>query len=253
MKILVNKVSLNKILDKVSFSIRERDVIALLGSNGAGKSTILNIILGLCKPTSGSVMYDKVNLGTVFQDNVLDNKLSVYKNLLYRIKNKNDLERALNKIENSGININLNYENLSGGQKRIVNYFRVVATKPNCLILDELTAGIDFDMRKSIWSDISSYIKKSACGVVYTTHILEEISHANKVIVIKSGKVTFFDTVEKFYEGMPRYKLVLAEQSKYFKTSKEAVEFLKKENKLNNDFEIKKTTYSDLFANIKGN
>lgn len=253
MKLLVDRVSKNNILDEISFSIGDGDRIALVGPNGAGKTTILNIIMNLVEPTSGKVCKNNVKLATVFQNNVLDKELTVLQNIRCRISDVSEVKKIREKLKEFNINEQLHYSNLSGGQKRIVNYLRAVAEQPNCLILDEFSAGIDVDIRQTIWKELDVYLDKNKCGVIFTTHLLDELNNANKILFISEGTVKYFGNISKFMKKIAKVKLTFhsTDDVKYFNTSSEAVTFVEKHNLLDKDFEIKKATYTDLFRNME--
>lgn len=253
-KLVVDKLSYSNILKDISFSLSEGDVIALIGPNGAGKTTLLKNVMGLTKSESGTMNFKNIgNIAAVFQDNLLDGELSVQQNYRYRINKKTNYIFALNKLKEFNINPKTLYSNLSGGQKRIVNYLRAIAIHPNFLLLDELTAGIDVDIRKTIWRDLNSYLDEERCGAIFTTHLLNELDNANKILFLENGKVKYFGNMTNFMSRMPKVKLLLEsfDETKYFDSSKQAVEFIQKHGLENMNFEIMKTSYTDLFRNVE--
>lgn len=253
MKVEIDGISYDNILKDISFSITKGDVIALVGINGAGKTTLLRNIMGLLKPTSGTINLEDVKLATVFQDNILDGELSIKQNYKYRINNKSQYEFALKKLGEFEINSKVLYSRLSGGQKRIVNYIRAMAMQPSCLILDELSAGIDVDIRQAIWQDLSGYLENGISGVIFTTHQLEEMDKANKVLFLESGEVKYFGNMTNFMDRMPKVKLIVKgiQKVEYFDSSEQAIEFVKKYGLQKTNFEIMQTSYTDLFQNME--
>lgn len=143
-------------LDQVDLDVKEGQLIAYLGTNGAGKSTTINILTGLLAPTSGTVTYaNNLKIGVVFQSSVLDNNLSVKDNLyfrarMYRTYSQGWLEEL---IELIGLKkfLNQKYGTLSGGQKRRGDIARALIGHPNILFLDEPTTGLDLQTRLAIW------------------------------------------------------------------------------------------------------
>lgn len=197
-----------KAVDDLSFTVREGELFAFLGVNGAGKSTTISIICGQLRKDSGKVIIDgcdidkdidapKKGLGVVFQTSGLDKQLSVYENLrsraaLYGIFGKNfeeklkvlcellDLEEILKRPVGK----------LSGGQSRRVDIARAIIHDPKILILDEPTTGLDPQTRKNIWNVIEKLRRERGVTVLLTTHYMEEAADADYVVIIDSGKIS---------------------------------------------------------------
>lgn len=197
-----------KAVDDLSFTVREGELFAFLGVNGAGKSTTISIICGQLRKDSGKVIVDgcdidkdidapKKGLGVVFQTSGIDKQLSVYENLrsraaLYGIFGKNfdeklkvlcellDLEEILKRPVGK----------LSGGQSRRVDIARAIIHDPKILILDEPTTGLDPQTRKNIWNVIEKLRRERGVTVLLTTHYMEEAADADYVVIIDSGKIS---------------------------------------------------------------
>ena len=194
-------------VNDLSFCVKEGELFAFLGVNGAGKSTTINVMCGQLPNDSGSIIVDGYNLdndadlikqkiGVVFQNSILDQSLSVYDNLknraaLYGIVG-NDFKKRLTKLakllefENL---IKREFRKLSGGQKRKIDIARALLHQPKILILDEPTTGLDPQTRKLIWSVISDLRKKENMTVFLTTHYMEEAADASYVVIIDNGKI----------------------------------------------------------------
>lgn len=192
----------------LSFQVREGDLFAFLGVNGAGKSTTINILCGQLSKDSGSVVIGgedldrnvdsiKRGLGVVFQNSVLDSALSVYDNLesraaLYGITGEAFRKRL------SELTKLLDFENLlkrtvgklSGGQRRRIDVARALLHKPRILILDEPTTGLDPQTRKTLWSVISDLRKNENMTVFLTTHYMEEAAEADYVVILDAGRIS---------------------------------------------------------------
>ncbi|MGN0400926.1 MAG: ABC transporter ATP-binding protein [Acetatifactor sp.] len=191
----------------LSFRVKEGELFAFLGVNGAGKSTTINIICGQLPKDSGSVSvcgvsmdtspdHIKRNVGVVFQNSVLDKDLSVRDNLasraaLYGIRGK-DFEQRLVQLAQL-----LSFEELlkrpvgklSGGQRRRIDIARALLHKPRILILDEPTTGLDPQTRNILWQVISDLRKRENMTVFLTTHYMEEAADADYVVILDSGRI----------------------------------------------------------------
>ena len=196
-----------KAVDNLSFEIRKGELFAFLGVNGAGKSTTINIICGQLKKDEGTVIIDELNLddnlanikkkiGVVFQASILDPQLTVKDNLeikasLYGLSRKEIKSRVgeLAEILDFKSYLNRPLAKLSGGQKRRIDIARALLNKPDILILDEPTTGLDPQTRKMIWAVITKLRKENNMTVLLTTHYMEEASEADYVVIIDQGKM----------------------------------------------------------------
>ena len=196
-----------KAVQDLSFSVKEGELFAFLGVNGAGKSTTINIMCGQLPKDSGTVEINgadldknldtvKSSLGVVFQQSVLDGILSVYDNLesraaLYGIVGAEFKERL------SELASLLDFEDLlkrkvgklSGGQRRRIDIARALLHRPKILILDEPTTGLDPQTRKLLWQVIDDLRKDEGMTVFLTTHYMEETADADYVVILDSGKI----------------------------------------------------------------
>lgn len=197
-----------KAVQDLSFCVKEGELFAFLGINGAGKSTTINIMCGQQKKDSGSIIISghdldkdmdliKRELGVVFQSSVLDTALSVYENLESRAALYGITGTAFKKRLTELAKI-LDFENLlkrtvgklSGGQRRRIDIARALFHKPKILILDEPTTGLDPQTRSLIWDVISDFRKNENLTVFLTTHYMEEAAEADYVVIIDSGKIS---------------------------------------------------------------
>lgn len=191
----------------LSFRVKRGELFAFLGVNGAGKSTTINIMCGQLGRDSGSIIIDsqeldgnvdavKSKLGVVFQSSVLDKALNVRENLesraaLYGIVGS-AFEARLSELAQM-----LSFEDLlkrtvgklSGGQRRRIDIARSLLHKPDILILDEPTTGLDPQTRKTLWSVISDLRRKDNMTVLLTTHYMEEAADADFVVIIDGGRL----------------------------------------------------------------
>ena len=196
-----------KAVDNLSFKVKEGELFAFLGVNGAGKSTTINMMCAALRPDTGEIVIDgeplsanvngiKRKLGVVFQSSVLDYALSVRDNLesraaLYGIVEDGFKKRLaeLSKLLELDPILKRPLGKLSGGQRRRVDIARALLHSPKILVLDEPTTGLDPQTRKTIWSVIESLRKNENMTVFLTTHYMEEAADADYVVIIDSGKI----------------------------------------------------------------
>ena len=196
-----------KAVQDVSFRVKEGELFAFLGVNGAGKSTTINILCAQLRKDSGEVYIAgqaldknlddaKRQLGVVFQNSVLDSALSVRENLrsraaLYGITGK-AFEQRLQELAEL-----LSFEDLlkrpvgklSGGQHRRIDVARALLHRPRVLVLDEPTTGLDPQTRKLLWDVISDLRRREKMTVFLTTHYMEEAAEADYIVVLDRGQV----------------------------------------------------------------
>lgn len=194
-------------MQDLSFRVKEGELFAFLGVNGAGKSTTINILCGQLSKDSGSVNICgsdldaspdsiKRSIGVVFQNSVLDKELSVRDNLasraaLYGIKGKdfqNRLEELANLLEFKSL-LKRPVGKLSGGQRRRIDIARALLHKPKILILDEPTTGLDPQTRNLLWQVIGNLRKDENMTVFLTTHYMEEAADADYVVILDAGRI----------------------------------------------------------------
>lgn len=191
----------------LSFQVKEGELFAFLGVNGAGKSTTINIMCGQLSKDNGSVSICgddldrnadniKRNLGVVFQNSVLDKALSVRDNLesraaLYGITGKRFEARLLElaKLLDFEDLLKRTVGKLSGGQRRRIDIARALLHEPKILILDEPTTGLDPQTRKLLWDSVANLQREKHMTVFLTTHYMEEAADADYVIILDSGKI----------------------------------------------------------------
>lgn len=206
-------------LNKVNLKVDRGQLVAYLGTNGAGKSTTINILTGLLKPTSGTITYAKdLKIGVVFQSSVLDDVLSVNDNLnlraqMYRDVSKAWLEQLIDLI---GIRsfLHQKYGTLSGGQKRRVDIARALIDRPDILFLDEPTTGLDLQTRIVIWNLLQKLQKKQGLTIFLTTHYLEEAENADQMYILENGQVLANGSAYEIKDKYAPSKLVITLKEK---------------------------------------
>ena len=196
-----------KAVQDLSFRVREGELFAFLGVNGAGKSTTIHIMCGQLKKDGGKIVIDgadldggadpvKQKLGVVFQNSVLDGALTVWDNLesraaLYKITGAAFKKRfsELDALLGIGEFKKRAVAKLSGGQRRRIDIARALLHRPKILILDEPTTGLDPQTRKLLWGVIARLRQEERMTVFLTTHYMEEAAEADFVVILEGGKI----------------------------------------------------------------
>ncbi|CAN5915145.1 ABC transporter ATP-binding protein [soil metagenome] len=220
-----------KALDDVSFDIQPCEFFGLLGPNGAGKTTLISILAGLARASSGSVKvlgHDVVNdyaaarmsLGIVPQELVFDPFFTVREALriqggYFGVKRGSKASEAWidELLENLGLTdkANANMRQLSGGMKRRVLVAQALVHRPPVIVLDEPTAGVDVELRQTLWQFVAR-LNKEGHTVLLTTHYLEEAEAlCSRIAMLKQGRVVALDRTSALLAGtastMLRFKL----------------------------------------------
>lgn len=235
-------------VDHVSFELYENEFIGVIGHTGSGKSTLIQMLNGLMKPTSGTILfrgediwakkYDRrllrSRVGLVFQypEYQLFEE-TVEKDIAFGPRNMglSDEEIALRVEEGmhfTGLSDKLREKSpfeLSGGQKRRVAIAGILAMRPRVLILDEPTAGLDPKGCAEILSNIRAYQKEEGATVILVSHSMEDIAaHAGRVMVLEGGKLKLFDDTRSVFargEELLRMGLNVPQITRVFLTLKQ--------------------------------
>lgn len=213
------------ILDKVSLTVRNNTIKAVLGPSGVGKSTIIKLMLGLIKPNSGQVFVDGIDItplketelypirrrmGIVFQGNALFDSMTISQNMSFFLRENLQLpdeeieHRVMEQIRFAGLE---GYENqlpesLSGGMKKRVAIGRALIFNPGMILFDEPTAGLDPVSSKKILNLIADLRQNSNLGAVFVTHIIDDVfAIADETAVLYQGKIIFDGPTGKLHES----------------------------------------------------
>ena len=196
-----------KALDQVSVAVAPGRFVALLGLNGAGKSTLFSLVTRLFATQRGAIRifgHDVARdpgealriLGVVFQARTLDLDLSVMQNLTYHaalhgIGKREARRRAADGLARIDLadRTNDKVRDLSGGQMRRIEIARALLHQPSLLLLDEPTVGLDVNARKSILSYVRGLVAHENIGVLWTTHLIDEVAQSDDLIVLHRGRV----------------------------------------------------------------
>lgn len=278
-------------VEDISFNVDKDSFFAFLGPNGAGKSTTINIISTLLSRNSGSVKVlghevgeedneIRNKIGVVFQNSMLDNLLTVKENLkvrasFYNISNE-DFNKRIEEI-NEYLQFlpfyNQRYGNLSGGQRRKADIVRALINWPEILILDEPTTGLDPKSRKDIWTLIEKLRSEKEITIFLTTHYMEEVVDANKVVIIDNGKIIAEGSSEELRVKYSNDRVkIIAKPSLEAILKKDKIDYYLVNDTINiildncfkgiplvekykehiNEFEILRGNMDDVFLNITG-
>ena len=194
-------------LDDASFRLDSGCFTVLLGLNGAGKSTLFSLVTGLYGARRGAIEIFGFNvaqspgealrrLGVVFQARTLDLDLSVMQNLIYHaalhgIGAMQAKALASAALERAGLleRAGEKARDLSGGQMRRVEIARALLHNPRLLLLDEPTVGLDIQARASILAHVRELVRSQQLGVLWTTHLIDEIDDGDRVLVLHRGRL----------------------------------------------------------------
>ena len=202
-------------LNKLTFQVRQGEILGLLGPNGSGKSTAINCILSLLRFTSGSVkifgkemhpnaFVIKRRLGVVFQDVAVFDELTVAQNLEYftglYVSDKRERAQMIDAaVKLVGLQDYLKFrpKQLSGGLLRRLNLACGIAHKPDLIFLDEPTVAVDPQSRNNILDGIVT-LRDQGASVVYTTHYMEEVEQiCDRIIILDKGQIIAQGTIDE--------------------------------------------------------
>ena len=214
-------------LKGVSLEVEKGDFFALLGPNGAGKTTLINIVCGLANKSEGEVVIDgisidddyqkaKMHVGIVPQEfnfGIFEKVIDVILDQAgyYGILRKEALPRAEELLKKLGIfdKRDMQSRTLSGGMKRRLMIARSLVHRPNRLILDEPTAGVDIELRRGMWEFLTE-LNKSGVTIILTTHYLEEAEQLCKnVAIINKGNIVEQGNIKQLLGEMDEETFVL--------------------------------------------
>jgi len=214
-KNLVKKYKNTLAVAGVSFTVETGEILGVLGPNGVGKTTLLSLVSTLFKPDQGEIYFKGENivqkpkairpyLGFVPQDIALYETLRVKDNLyfwggIYGVKHSEIKNRMCEVLEIVGLNLQMNHSvgNLSGGMKRRLNIAAALMHKPQILIMDEPTVGIDTESREYITSALKN-LKREGMSVIYTSHYIDEAEFlCDKIMVMNKGKASVWGTIDE--------------------------------------------------------
>ncbi|ASA25898.1 ABC transporter ATP-binding protein [Paenibacillus donghaensis] len=202
-------------VDNMSLSIRQGEIFGFLGANGAGKSTTINMISMLLRPSKGEIRildkdimqqrrFAKLNLGIVPQDLAIYEDMTAYENVsffagLYGLRGARLKERSLEALAFVGLSDKAKAlpRTFSGGMKRRLNIACAIAHKPKLIIMDEPTVGIDPQSRNYILASVRA-LNETGSTIIYTSHYMEEVEEiCSRIAIVDHGKIIAEGTKEQ--------------------------------------------------------
>ena len=261
-------------VDHISFRVKKGSLIGFLGVNGAGKTTVINMLATLLKPDGGTVSVcghglgkedNKIReaIGIVYQQNCLDELLTVKENLLCRgilhgISKKQAQQQydKLTEILKLGDITKKKYKTLSGGQKRRCEIAAALMHAPKILFLDEPTTGLDPATRIDVWNIVEQLQREEKMTVFLTTHYMEEAAKADDIIIIDRGKIITAGTPFELKEKYASDKLKLYREGEAetitLKSTLDAIPLIQKYAGEVDGFEVIQGNMDDVFVNVVG-
>ena len=284
-----------KAVKGIDFQVQKGELFGFLGVNGAGKSTTINMLCTVMKPTAGESYICgrqlgkndeeiRKKIGVVYQNNCLDDRLTVKENLyirgaLYENNKKKlneDVARVCEVLQLEEV-YNRKFGKLSGGWKRRCEIARALLHAPEILFLDEPTTGLDPSTRKIVWESIERLRKEDNMTIFLTTHYMEEAAKASHIAIIDAGEIKEYGTPFSLKETYAKDKLNLLPRSGREKELKEwlqgkeltykqkeeilqigvpnslsALPILNEINEMIDGFEVVQGSMDDVFLNVTG-
>ena len=262
-----------KALNKINLQINKGEIFAMLGPNGAGKTSLISIICGIVKPTSGKITVENFDIikdyretrsriGLVPQELTLEQFETVFNNVSYsrglygKKPDPKHIEKVLRQLS-LWDKKDLILRQLSGGMKRRVLIAKALSHEPKILFLDEPTAGVDVELRQEMWKVVKS-LRETGVTIILTTHYIEEAEAiADRIGVINQGEIIIVEKKEELLKRMGQKKLIVELQQEII----EIPESLKKHNleignnKMSLDYKYnlkeKQTGITNLLQDIK--
>ncbi len=273
-KIYSKKNSANKsilALNKLNLEVKSGEIFGLLGTNGAGKTTFINILGGTVMKTSGKVNlwgFDldtnprqvRASIGIVPQEVNLDAFFSPKKLLelqagLYGVKKEDRITDLILKMVSLEKEADSYARSLSGGMKRRLLIAKAMVHQPPILVLDEPTAGVDVELRKNLWKNVTE-LNNLGVTIILTTHNLNEAQEmCNRIAIINKGNLVALDTTEKLLERIDTKKITFKVKniSEFEKIKLNGVKFSKIDSQITATYDKNKLKFDQIIDTVKNN
>ncbi len=214
-----------KALNNINLQINKGEIFAMLGPNGAGKTSLISIICGIVKPTSGKITVENFDIikdyretrsriGLVPQELTLEQFETVFSNVSYsrglygKKPDPKHIEKVLRQLT-LWDKKDLKLRQLSGGMKRRVLIAKALSHEPQILFLDEPTAGVDVELRQEMWKVVKS-LRETGVTIILTTHYIEEAEAiADRVGVINQGEIIIVEEKNELLKKMGQKTLTV--------------------------------------------
>ena len=260
-------------LKDINLDIKKGEIFAMLGPNGAGKTSLISIICGIVKPSSGTVIIDNFDIikdyretrsriGLVPQELNLESFETVFDNVsysrgLYGKKPKPEHIEKILKDLSLWDKKDQRLRQLSGGMKRRVLIAKALSHEPKILFLDEPTAGVDVELRRDMWMVVDE-LRKTGVTIILTTHYIEEAEAiADRVAVINQGEIIVVEDKNELIKRMGQKRLTIELQDEISEIPKKLEKYNliinNKKMSLTYTYKTKgeKTGITDLLKDIK--
>ena len=219
-----------KALSNINLEINKGEIFAMLGPNGAGKTSLISIICGIVKPTSGKITVENFDIikdyretrsriGLVPQELTLEQFETVFNNVSYsrglygKTPDPKHIEKVLKDLS-LWDKKDLGLRQLSGGMKRRVLIAKALSHEPTILFLDEPTAGVDVELRQDMWKVVEK-LRQTGVTIILTTHYIEEAEAiADRVAVINQGEIVVVEDKKELLKKMGHKTLTIELQEK---------------------------------------
>lgn len=210
-------------LGPLDIRVETDNTLVIVGPTGSGKTTILNLITGLVKPDSGSILLNGIDItnnpvhlrrtGYIFQNPSLLPHLDVYENIVFGLSKKDrnekgaQVRRLLDDLSISHL-LRRNIRDLSGGELQKISLARTLVTNPQVILMDEPLAHLDQLMQKALRLELRKILKVRKVPSIYVTHFEDDVyALADSVLLLKNGLIEYTDTIDAFLTDSPRSRI----------------------------------------------
>lgn len=264
---IIKKFGEQLVLDGVNLTIKDGEFFGLLGSNGAGKTTMIRLLSTLMLPTSGEITVNgqklsrsniemKKKITVVTQEYTLRNDMTIkeimeYQGRLYYVPKKERRERSDHLMNLVGLYEHRNklVRHLSGGMKRKVMLCRALLPEPELILLDEPTVGLDPVFRHQMW-ELLKKLNQEGVGFLLTTHYLEEAQQlCKRVAFLNQGKIVEMGSTEQIVSNLGAFCVENQGETYLFKDKNEAIAYLQK---CSSQAKLRNTNLEDVFFHLSG-